>query len=87
MKLVLDSCIRQKAYATLNKQMSDYFMIENLVKQGDVISPIFFSINIDLVQEQGKSEYGCLLNSVYIGAFSYVDDISYILPSIGFGEI
>ena len=37
-----DSYIRQKACATWNKQMSEYFTMDNGVKQGGVISPIFF---------------------------------------------
>ena len=41
-RLVFDSYIRQKACATWNKQMSEYFTMENGVKQGGVISPIFF---------------------------------------------
>ena len=42
-RLVFDSHIRQKACATWNKQMSEYFTMENRVKQGGVISPIFLA--------------------------------------------
>ena len=41
--IVFDSYIRQKACATWNKHMSEYFTIENGVKQGGVISPIFLA--------------------------------------------
>ena len=43
-RLVFDNYIRQKACATWNKQMSEYFTMENEVKQGRLISPIFCSI-------------------------------------------
>ena len=46
---IFDSYIRQKACATWNKQMSKYFTLENRVKQGGVISSIFFSIYIKTV--------------------------------------
>ena len=58
--IVFDSYIRQKACATWNKHMSEYFTIENGVKQGGVISPIFFSIYIDpLLLQLRNSGYGC----------------------------
>ena len=41
-RVVFDSYIRQKACATWNKQMSEYFTMDNGVKQGGVISPICF---------------------------------------------
>ena len=83
-RLVFDSYIRQKACATWNKQMSEYFTMENGVKQGGVISPIFFSIYIDpLLLQLRNSGYGCHLNGVYMGALSYADDITLTAPSIG----
>ena len=42
-RLVFDSYIRQKACATWNKQMSEYFTMENGVKRGKVISPILLA--------------------------------------------
>ena len=64
--------------------MSEYFTMENRVKQGGVIFPIFFSIYIDpLLLQLRNSGYGCHLNGVYMGALSYADDITLITPSIG----
>ena len=64
--------------------MSEYFAMENGVKQGGVISPIFFTIYIDpLLLQLRNSSYGCHLNGVYMGALSYADDIMLIAPSIG----
>ena len=64
--------------------MSEYFTMENGVKQGGVISPIFFSIYIDpLLLQLRNSGYGCHLNGVFMGALSYADDITLIAPSIG----
>ena len=47
-RLVFDSYIRQKACATWNKQMSEYFTMENGVKQGGVISPISLAYTLIL---------------------------------------
>ena len=56
--------------------MSQYFTMENGVKQGGVISSIFFSIYIDyLLLQLRNSGYGCYLNGVYMGELSYADDI------------
>ena len=64
--------------------MSEYFTMENGVKQGGVISPIFFSRYIDpLLLQLCNSGYGCHLNGVYMGALPYADDIMLIAPSIG----
>ena len=63
--------------------MSEYFTMENGVKQGGVISSIFFSIYIDpLLLQLRNLGYGCHLNGVYMGALSYADDITLIAPSI-----
>ena len=63
--------------------MSEYFTMENGVKQGGVISPIFFSIYIDpLLLQLRNSGYGCHLNGVYMGALSYADDITLIAPIV-----
>ena len=87
-RLVFDSYIRQKACATWNKQMSEYFTMEIGVKQGGVISPIFFNIYIDpLLLQLRSSGYCCHLNGVYMGALSYADDITLIAPIGGLNEM
>ena len=64
--------------------MSEYFTMENGVKQGGVISPIFFSIFVHpLLLQLRNSGYGCHLNGVYMGALSYADDLTLADPSIG----
>ena len=50
---------------------SRYFTMANGVKQGGVISPIFFSLYIDSLLEYLRiSGYGCHMKGVYIGALS-----------------
>ena len=48
--------------------MSEYFTMENGVKQGGVISTMFFSIYIDpILLQLRNSGYGCHLNGVVHG--------------------
>lgn len=82
-RLIFDSYIRQTACATWNGYKSDFFTMANGVKQGAVLSSIFFSLYIDpLLTELSKSGYGCHIKNVYMGALAYADDITLICPSI-----
>ena len=83
-RLFLDSYIRQKACALWNSVKSRYFTMANGVKQGGVISPIFFSLYIDpLLDHLRMSGFGCHIKGVYMAALSYADDITIMCPSIG----
>ena len=83
-RLILDSYTRQTSCALWNNVKSRYFTMANGVKQGGVISPIFFSLYIDPLLEYLRiSGYGCHMKGVYIGALSYADDITILSPSIG----
>ena len=55
----------------------------NGVKQGGVISPIFFSLYIDpLLYDLMNSGYGCHIKDIYMGVLSYADDITILCPSM-----
>ena len=54
-RLVLDSYIRQKACALWNSVKSRYFTMANGVKQGGVISPIFFSLYNSIIFNNKKT--------------------------------
>ena len=49
--------------------MSDYFSISNGVKQGGVISPVFFNLYLDnLLISLKQSGLGCHIKETYMGA-------------------
>jgi len=61
--------------------MSDYFNALNGVKQGGVISPILFCINIDdLLVSLSQLGVGCYIAGNFVGAIAYADDKVSISP-------
>ena len=57
-------------------ELSLFFNIQNGVRQGGVISGIFFVVYIDeLLQLLRESGLGCTIHGVFLGAFIYADDI------------
>ena len=61
---------------------SEDFTIRNGVRQGAVISPLFFSFYMDgLFEILSSSGSGCSLNRYYSGCFGYADDLFLISPS------
>ena len=82
-RLILDSYIRQKSCVLWNNVKSRYFTMSNGVKQGGVISPIFFSLSIDPLLDRLYVWFWLSYKSVYMGDLSYADDITIMCPSIG----
>ena len=69
---------------SMDNVKSRYFTMANGVKQGGVISPIFFSLYIDpLLDRLRRSGYGCHIKGVYMGALSYADDITICVQALG----
>ena len=62
--------------------VSEDFLIRNGVRQGAVISPIFFSFYMDdlfyLLKSSGN---GCVVGNYYAGCFGYADDLFFLCPS------
>ena len=89
LRLIFDSYIRQKACVAWGVFRSQYFLSKNGVKQGWVLSPIFFTIYIDkLIVMLRTTGIGCHLGSAYSSALSYADDITLICLNVrGLNEI
>ena len=66
----------QKCAVKWGNDVSSFFDVKNGVRQGGVISGIFFVVYIDeLLQILRKSGLGCTIYGVFLGAFIYADDI------------
>ena len=64
-----------------DKSLSDSFSVSNGVRQGDVLSPILFSVYLDgLPQKLADSGVGCHWGYLFAGAVCYADDIVLLAP-------
>ena len=62
--------------------LSSSFMCSNGVRQGGILSPIFFNIYVDeLSCSLTNLKTGCNINNIFINHFMYADDTVLIAPS------
>ena len=61
---------------------SDSFPIANGVRQGGVLSPILFTLYMDdLLMDLKSQGVGCFWDSFFAGALCYADDLVLLAPS------
>ena len=61
---------------------SDSFPVTNGVRQGDVLSPILFTLYMDdLLMDLKSQGVGCFWDSFFAGALCYADDLVLLAPS------
>lgn len=73
----------QTACVRWGQASSNPFNIYNGVKQGGVISPVLFTIYLDvLLTRLVQSGAGCQLGSRPMGSFAYADDVILLAPSV-----
>jgi hypothetical protein len=66
-----------------NGHVSSFFQLLSGVRQGGVLSPLFFAIFIDKIIDVVKTvDAGCYINTVCCSIFLYADDILLLSPSI-----
>lgn len=62
--------------------LSEPFHVSNGVKQGSIMSPVLFTVYVDiLLRRLQESGLGCRIGHIYAGSESYADDITLISPS------
>ncbi|CAL4096751.1 unnamed protein product [Meganyctiphanes norvegica] len=83
-RLLLKMYLNQKIQVNWNGKLSQPFCVTNGVKQGGVLSPLFFSVYIDeLLIKLKNTGIGCHIGNHYYGALGYADDIVLICPTKG----
>ena len=61
---------------------SDFFTSSNGVKQGGILSPLFFNVYMDNLSSQLSAQYiGCSAGDVVVNHMLYADDIALFAPS------
>ena len=63
--------------------VSSQFSVSNGVKQGGVLSPILFTVYIDILFSELKNiGLGCHVGNISAGSFGYADDIILLSPTV-----
>ena len=73
----------QSKYRILwNGSVSNYFNIQNGVKQGAVLSPILYTLYVEkLIEDVKMSKKGCFIGNTCAAIFIYADDVILLTPS------
>lgn len=81
-RLLLNMYLNQKIQVKWNGKLSQPFDVTNGVRQGGVLSPLFFSIYMDdLLLKLKNAGFGCNLGNYYFGALGYADDVVLLCPT------
>ena len=81
-RFLMASYTQQECFVTWDGHHSSTFSISNGVRQGAVLSPALFNFYIDdLYKQLENTGFGCKINRVYFGCFSYADDLALLAPS------
>ena len=65
------------------KVKSDHVFVSNGEKQGGILSPILFTLYMDILFLKLKEKrIGCFIGDMFLGAIGYVDHIALLAPSI-----
>ena len=79
MRVLLSWYTNSKACLKLNDHYTDYITIKSGLKQGGLLSPIFYNLYVDeLMKTLMKATLGCSINGVYYGTIFYADDTELI---------
>ena len=82
LRLLMKIYEEQYMHIRWNNAVTDYFTISNGVKQGGVMSPILFSLQLDqLISQLRHIGMGFHINGLFTGVFIYADDITLLAPS------
>ena len=75
--------ISQKARIRWDGEYSESFNVSNGVRQGAVLSPIFYTLYIDgLLRTLASARVGCHIGHTYVGSLAYADDLTLVSPSV-----
>ena len=81
-RIIMQWYITQKACVRWGSVLSDNFLITNGVRQGGILSLLFFNVYMDCLSESlCITQTGCNVGGVMINHLMYADDLVIISPS------
>ena len=80
LKLLFNMYSQQTMFVRSDKVVSQSFKAGNCIRQGGIVSPILFTLNLD-VDILKPSGFGCYDGNVFVSALAYADDIVLLAPS------
>ena len=82
-RFILTTYHLQQANVKWNDEFSQFFSISNGVKQGAVISAVFYCIYTnELLEELRRRNIGCCIGQNYVGVVGYADDLFLMCPTL-----
>ena len=80
-RIIMQWYATQKACVKWGSVVSDNFLITNGVRQGGILSPLFFNVYMDCLSETlCKTQTGCNVGGVMINHLMNADDLVIISP-------
>jgi hypothetical protein len=81
-RLLINMYQRQRIRTSWNGELSACFTSTNGVRQGGVLSPVLFTLYVDiLIKRLHASQIGCVVAGEYFGVLGYADDITILAPT------
>ena len=82
LRVIIFSYLHQKCAVKWGNFESDQFSVSNGVRQGAVLSPVFFNVYLDeLFIILKNCGLGCMIDHFYYGLLGYADDCALLSPS------
>ena len=63
------------------ERLPESFKVSRGVRQGGILSPILFTLYLDLLIELARINVGCYWDDMFVGALAYADDIRLFAPT------
>ena len=83
LRLLLDCYRRQQVRASWKGSKSEYFDVENGIRQGGIASPTLFCIYLDrLLCQLKEASDGCWVGPHFLGCLAYADDVTLMAPTL-----
>ena len=82
-RVLLSWYINSQACVKLDGYCTEFITINSGVKQGGILSPLFYNVYVDnLMKELKHKNLGCTIGGLYFGTVFYADDIILLGASV-----